>query len=184
MKTVYKLFGELKRGLLLLLYYGVAKHLPSSTCSSTRIFRVIRRIICKPLFDECGTNLNVESGATFGNGKGIKIGNNSGLGVHSQVRGPLTIGDNVMMGPECVIFTSNHRFDRHDITMDHQGSVTKPVAIGNDVWIGQRVMIMAGVTIGNGVVIAAGSVVTKDVPDYAVIGGVPARVLKYRIHDN
>lgn len=122
----------------------------------------------------------MESGAAFGTGKGIKIGNNCGIGGRSQVRGPLTIGDNVMMGPEVVVFTSNHTFDRLDITMDHQGSVTKPVVIGNDVWIGQRAMIMAGVTIGNGVVIAAGSIVTKDIPDYAVVGGVPARVLKYR----
>ena len=122
----------------------------------------------------------MESGATFSTGKGIKIGNNSSIGVRSQVRGPLTIGNNVMMGPEVVIFTSNHRFDRLDVTMDHQGGVTNPVVIGNDVWIGQRSMIMAGVSIGNGVVIAAGSVVTKDIPDYAVVGGVPAKVLKYR----
>lgn len=163
-----------------MLYYGLAKHLPSSWHKSTRIFRIIRRSVCKPLFEECGTGLNVESGVSFGTGTGIKIGNNCGIGVRSQVRGPLTIGNNVMMGPEVVVFTSNHRFDRLDITMDYQGSETKPVLIGNDVWIGQRAMIMAGVTIGNGVVIAAGSVVTKDIPDYAVVGGVPAKVLKYR----
>lgn len=54
------------------------------------------------------------------------------------------------------------------------------VVIGNDVWIGMRVIIMPGVTIGNGVVIGAGAVVTKDVPDYAVVGGVPARIIKFR----
>lgn len=179
MKTL-KLLERVKRWCLLMLYYGVAKHLPSSSRSSTRIFRIIRRLVCKPLFDECGTDLNIESGASFGTGRGIKIGNNSGLGIRSQVRGPLKIGDNVMMGPEVVIFTSNHRFDRYDIAMNQQGSITKPVMIGNDVWIGQRAMIMAGVTIGNGVVIGAGSIVTKDIPDYAVVGGVPAKVLKYR----
>lgn len=154
--------------------------MPKSTHKYTKIFRKIRRFICTPLFDQCGANLNIEAGASFGTGKGIRIGNNSSIGVMSQVRGPLSIGDNVMMGPEVVIFTSNHRFDRLDLTMDRQGSITKPVIIGNDVWIGQRVMIMAGVNIGNGVIIAAGAVVTKDIPDFAIVGGVPAKVLKYR----
>ena len=56
----------------------------------------------------------------------------------------------------------------------------KTINIGNDVWIGQRVLVMGGVSIGNGAVIGAGAVVTKDVPPYAVVGGVPAKVLKYR----
>lgn len=64
--------------------------------------------------------------------------------------------------------------------MGEQGSVVKEVSIGNDVWIGMRSIIMPGVTIGNGVVIGAGAVVTKDVPDYAVVGGVPARIIKFR----
>lgn len=54
------------------------------------------------------------------------------------------------------------------------------VIIGNDVWIGMRVIIMPGVKVGNGVVIGAGAVVTKDVPDYAIVGDVPARIIKFR----
>lgn len=56
----------------------------------------------------------------------------------------------------------------------------KEIQIGNDVWIGTRVLIMGGVKIGNGAVVAAGAVVTKDIPAYAVVGGVPARIIKYR----
>lgn len=59
----------------------------------------------------------------------------------------------------------------------------KPVFIGNDVWIGSRAVILDGVTIGNGAVVAAGAVVTKDVPEYAVVGGVPAKIIKYRCDD-
>lgn len=64
--------------------------------------------------------------------------------------------------------------------MGHQGMRISEVVIGNDVWIGMRVIIMPGVKIGNGVVIGAGAVVTKDVPDFAIVGGVPAKIIRYR----
>lgn len=86
-----------------------------------------------------------------------------------------------MMGSDVVIFTMNHRADRTDIHMGAQGMTEKrKVTIGNDGWIGQRVMIMPGVTIGDGCIIAAGAVVTKGIPPYSIAGGVPARVLKSR----
>ena len=87
-----------------------------------------------------------------------------------------------MMGPEVIVYTSGHKFDRTDITMIEQGStVPEQVTIGNDVWIGRRVIIMPGVTIGDGCVIGAGAVVTKDIPPYSVAGGVPAKVIKSRL---
>lgn len=64
--------------------------------------------------------------------------------------------------------------------MGSQGSRVAKVVIGNDVWIGMRSIIMPGVKIGNGVVIGAGAVVTKDIPDYAVVGGVPAKIIRFR----
>lgn len=64
--------------------------------------------------------------------------------------------------------------------MGQQGMRVSEVIIGNDVWIGMRVIIMPGIKVGNGVVIGAGAVVTKDVPDYAIVGGVPARIIKFR----
>lgn len=85
-----------------------------------------------------------------------------------------------MMGPEVTILTHTHRIDRTDIPMGQQGSMVSEVVIGDDVWIGMRAIILPGVRIGSGAVIGAGAVVTKDVPDYAVVGGVPARVIRYR----
>lgn len=111
---------------------------------------------------------------------GIVLGNGSGLGVNCLVHGPLVIGNNVMMGPDVVILTHSHNIDRFDVPMGQQGSWVRKVTIGNDVWIGMRSIIMPGITIGDGAIIGAGAVVTKDVPDYAVVGGVPARIIRFR----
>lgn len=110
----------------------------------------------------------------------ISIGHRSGIGVNCSIRGPLTIGEDVMMGPDVVILTHTHKISDITIPMRQQGSEIRPVTIGNDVWIGMRSIIMPGVTVGNGVIIGAGAVVTKDVPDYAVVGGVPAKIIRFR----
>ena len=113
--------------------------------------------------------------------KKITIGDFSGVGIDCNVGGSVTIGDHVMMGPECVLLSHNHRFDRLDIPMCQQGfSEEQPIHIGNDVWIGTRAIILPGVTVGDHSVVGAGAVVTKDVPPYAVVGGVPAKILKMR----
>lgn len=142
--------------------------------------RLIRRCICKGLFKYAGKNINIERGANFGLGKDIEIGNNSGMGVDCHIRGPLVIGKDVMIGPDVIIITQSHKFDRTDVPMRCQGYETKPVVILDGAWIGTRVIIMPGVTIGKEVVVGAGAVVTKNVPDYAIVGGVPAKIIKYR----
>ncbi len=171
---------KIKKLLCLVAYYGFAKYLPSSTSPMTHWTRIIRRIICHPIFDKCGDNVNIESGARFANGGGISIGSGSGLGVNCSVHGPLRIGDNVMMGPDVTILTHTHNIERTDIPMGRQGMREAEVIIGNDVWIGMRVIIMPGVKVGDGAVIGAGAVVTKDIPAFTVVGGVPAKVIKYR----
>lgn len=84
------------------------------------------------------------------------------------------------MGPDVTILTHTHNIERTDIPMGQQGMRVSEVVIGNDVWIGMRVIIMPGVKVGDGVVIGAGAVVTKDVPDFAIVGGVPAKIIRYR----
>lgn len=122
---------------------------------------------------------NIEKAASFN--KQLKIGDKSGIGYKCECSGPITIGNNVMMGPEVVIYTRNHKRDSIDIPMCEQGfDDFKPVTIGDDVWLGRRVMIMPGVTIGNHCIIGAGAVVAKDIPDYAVVVGNPAKIVKYR----
>lgn len=164
----------------LLLYYGVAKHLPRSG-RYTICFKYFRGWICRHIFKSAGKNINIESGAHFGDGSLIEIGNNSGIGVNCQVSGPVKIGQNVMMGPEVMIFTANHRFDRVDVPMRQQGNLSpQPVTIQDDVWIGARAIILSGVDVAKGAIVAAGAVVTKNVPEYAIVGGNPIRIIKYR----
>ena len=89
------------------------------------------------------------------------------------------------MGPEVIILTENHRFERTDIPMRLQGrQELRPVAIHDDVWIGTRVIILPGVTVGRGAIIGAGAIVTKDIPEYAIVGGNPAKLIKYRNQSN
>lgn len=86
-----------------------------------------------------------------------------------------------MMAPEVYVSGGNHRSSRTDIPMCLQGSEdTLPTVIGDDVWIGMRAIIVNGIKIGNGAILSAGCVVTKDIPEYSVVGGVPARVIKSR----
>ena len=127
-----------------------------------------------------GKNINIERNAYFT--PELEVNDNSGIGINAEIYGPVSIGRDVLMGPDVVIYTSGHKFDRVDIPIGKQGpSSVEPVSIGNDCWIGRRVMIMPGVHIGDGCVIGAGAVVTKDVPSYSVVGGVPAKVIKRRM---
>lgn len=97
---------------------------------------------------------------------------------------PLTIGKKVILGPNPTIITGDHRtdiigkfiIDSHEKLPENDA----PVVIEDDVWTGANVTILKGVTIGRGSVIAAGAIVTKSCPPYSIIGGVPAKVLKYR----
>ena len=160
-----------------ILYLIFGAHLPESRRLS--LAKKIRGFFSKKIVAYQGEHINIEKKAAFT--PELKIGDWSGIGVNCEVNGPVTIGKYVMMGPEVVIYTSGHNFERTDIPMQQQGSSeTKPVVIEDDVWIGRRAIIMPGVHIGKGCVIGAGAIVTKDVPDYCVVGGVPAKILKRR----
>jgi len=103
------------------------------------------------------------------------VGRNSRLnGVHIDARELIEIGANVRIAPYSIILDS----DFHDIKDHFSDGPSKPVIIEDDVWIATRSTILKGVTIGRGAVVAAGSVVTKDVPPYTIVAGVPAKVIK------
>jgi maltose O-acetyltransferase len=172
---------SVKRTLSFLLYYWFARHLPSSTTPVVGKTATKIRYFCgKNLFASCGKGVNVEHGADFDSGLGVEIGDNSGIGVDSRVQ-IVKIGRNVMMGPEVMIMSTNHKFSDPETPMLLQGfEQPKKVIVEDDCWIGTRAIILPGRKIGKGAVVGAGAVVTKDVPPYAVVGGNPAVILKYR----
>ena len=162
----------------LMLYYGFAIRLPISY--KFRMSKTIRYVVCRKIFLTCGKNVNIERGPNFRSGLNVSIGDNSGLGINSIV-GKVKIGNDVMMGRDVIIMSISHKFDDCKVPMRLQGSEPeKEVIIGDDVWIGHRVIILPGVKIGDGSIIGAGAVVTTDVPSYAVVGGIPAKLIKYR----
>lgn len=170
---------RVKRWICRTLYYSFAMKLPASADRGGERCRRIRFFFASRFVKRCGKNVNFEHGAHFDSD--LTIGDFSGVGIDCNVGGSVTIGDHVMMGPECVLLSHNHRFDRLDIPMCQQGfSEEQPIHIGNDVWIGTRAIILPGVMVGDHSVVGAGAVVTKDVPPYAVVGGVPAKILKMR----
>lgn len=110
----------------------------------------------------CGDDLYVNSGCHF-------LGN-------------IVFGNHVMVGPQTVIWGRDHGMKLDcGLPMKLQRHICKDIIIGDDVWIAAHVTILKGVIIGSGAVIAAGSVVTRDVPERAVVGGNPAKILKYRV---
>ena len=121
----------------------------------------------------------VESYCCINNAVGdVTIGDQTRIGIHCTVIGPVCIGNNVNLAQGITVTALNHNFKDATRRIDEQGISTKPVVISDDVWIGANAVILPGVTIGRHVVVAAGAVVTKDVPDNCVVGGVPAKVIK------
>jgi acetyltransferase-like isoleucine patch superfamily enzyme len=122
------------------------------------------------------------TGVIANNGVGIRIGNNSAVGSQSYLggQGGITIGNDVIIGPQVQIFSENHNYDDPLTVIRKQGESRKGVVIGNNCWIGAGSIILDGVHIADGCVIAAGSVVTKSITANSVVAGVPAKVIKPR----
>lgn len=174
-------------------------------CVPGRVGRLLRRIYYRAVLAGSGPILSIgehveiacPGQVTLGNqvylvpgavlracgGADLKIGDRVTVNGNARIIadfGSIAIGNGIMIGPNVVMRSSNHGTARHDIPIWEQGQTGGRIVVGDDVWIGANAVIVAGVTIGSHVVIAAGAVVTRDIPDYAIAAGVPARVIADR----
>jgi maltose O-acetyltransferase len=173
------------KNIYIFIYYIFASKLPTQPVPGWRIGYAIRRFIISKIAEKCGKNIIVKQNAYIGSGLGLRLGDNTQLGANSRIGPNVSLGDNVLMGPDCVIMTTAHAFENREVPIRLQGALPiKPIIIGDDVWIGTRVVILPGVKVGNGAVIGANSVVTKNIEPYAVVGGVPAKFIRWRGNGN
>jgi maltose O-acetyltransferase len=171
----------MSRKLLLLIYYALATKFPTHPVPGWRFGYALRRRLVKALSESCGKNIVVKQNAYLGSLLNFKIGDYSQIGHQARIGPNVSLGKNVVMGPDVVLMTTAHAFENPNVPIRQQGALpVRPIFIGDDVWLGTRVIVLPGVTIGNGAVVGAGSIVTKDVPSMAIVAGNPARVIRQR----
>jgi len=167
--------------LAVLWYYLFISRLPHSRFLG--LFNVLRvyylsKILKVMPFDR---NSKFEFNVYISNGNKLKIGNYCRINENVFLQGDIRIGDYVMIAPNVAIYTSNHFYKDIDKPMVTYGNaLNSPVVIEDNVWIGRNVVVLPGVTIATGSIVGANSVVTKNVPANSVVGGVPAKFIKYR----
>lgn len=178
--------GRLKKSLFkwigLFMYHCFAKYLPDNKIPFIgKISKKIREHTCR-FFIKAGKNVDICRNANWGLNQ-IIIGDESGIGRNFKCyRCNLIIGSHVLMAPDVLIYGGSHKYKRKGLRITEQGMNPKTtLIIGEDVWIAYGVTITGGCKhIGKGAVIGARAVVTKDIPDYAVVVGNPARIISWR----
>jgi len=127
-----------------------------------------------------GAHSIIDDFGVINNGVGpVQIGDNTLVGIGGVVIGPVNIGSKVIMAQHVVLSGLNHSYENVQLPIRDQRVTMRPIVVEDECWIGANVTITAGVTIGRHSVVAGGSVVTRDVPPYTVVGGNPARILKH-----
>jgi maltose O-acetyltransferase len=164
-----------RRAAYLMFYYGVASRLPANSFPGGDVFRRCRAWACRGFVAAAGEWVNIDAGVFIADGRHLSIGHGSSIGVGSRVYGA-AIGEGVMMGAGVTILKDNHALDADGRVLPNRTSSSPPV-IGDHSWIGDRVIILPGRMVGANAIVGAGAVVTRDVKDWSVVGGNPARPL-------
>lgn len=164
-----------KQFFLLMRFYVRLMHLRS----------ILRTKFYMLMLKSIGEDTTIERGCKFAYPKTIEIGRrvfiNTGNIFLNSPKDGIKIGDFVNIAPECIFLTSNYDYSDWRKPMNYSSkTIYKPIEVGDDVWVGARSVILPGVKIGRGAIVAAGAVVTKNVPEYAIVGGSPAKLIKFR----
>ena len=149
-----------------------------------RSMYIYRYICLKSIAKSCGNNIKIGHSVYLTYMDNCELGSNISINEFCSIgcKGGVKIGDNVSIAHRSTILSTSHNIPSKTSLIKDSGVITKKTIIGNDVWIGAGVVITSGVIIGNGVVVGANSVVTKDIPDYSIYAGSPARFIRKR-HD-
>lgn len=148
--------------------------------------KFIRRCFYKASLNSVGSNLYVGHRVRIQVPQSVYLGRNVGINdgvwiaANQNAEGKIFIGNDVLIGPYTVLHSGNHVFTDPGVPIYHQGFKFSSIKIGDDVWIGAHCTVLSGVTIGEGSVIGAGCVVTKDIPPYSIVVGVPGKVIGSR----
>ncbi len=168
----------------LIIYYGFARKLPKSTVPIFGKFaQRLRNRCAHHLFAECKADVNIEQGAYFGNGSDIHMLGGATMGknfiCHQRI---VTFRGGLMMGENVLFQGGGHSYGNPEKRLGEESGMPKtPLEIEDDVWIGSRVIIAPGCKyIGAHSIIGIGAVVTHDVPEYAIVGGNPAKIIRMR----
>jgi acetyltransferase-like isoleucine patch superfamily enzyme len=147
-----------------------------------RVFNGIKSTFLRLFGAKVGRDVVYYPGIRLGNPLGLKLGDNVDLawGIIITTGGKVEIGDRTLIGYGSKILSTNHRIPAEKGKIFSSGHNKKPVTIGPDCWLGSNVVVLSGVNIGAGSIVAAGAVVTKDVPEYSIVGGIPAELIKKR----
>lgn len=159
-------------------YISCFRFTPESYRPYALFFPFLRKLLVKGFLKNCGHRIIVKYNADIS--PHIEIGDNSELGTRCMIQSGVKIGSDVLMGPDVKIYGRNHRFEKTDMPIRLQGKTQQVTTIGDDVWIGANVVILPGANVGSHAVIGAGAIVTRDIPAWAIVGGNPARVIRYR----
>lgn len=179
-------------------------------CLPGKLGRFLRYMIYKKRFRSCGKNVSIPHGVSFKGFSNIELGENIWFGpfncifsesqtgeakirigsnvsfnwsvmVNADVKGTIIIEDNAIIGPNVVMRASGHRYKNAALPIREQGHYRGKIVIKSGAWISANAVILPNVTIGNGAIVAAGAVVTKDVNDFEIVGGVPAKRIGSRL---
>lgn len=172
----------MKKYFFLLVYYLLAYNLPDSYtpfigkyCNAFRIFCV------KHIFKYCGKIRTINRKVDFNKGHLIEIGDDSGIGARTSLPPNTIIGKNVTISRDVFILSRNPNYENIDLPINCQGKkCSLPTIIEDDCWIGLRAIITPGRVVKKGSIIAMGTVLTKDFPEYSIVGGNPSKLIKSR----